>query len=227
MHLSHDRFRNHLSDSWCRMGGLGPSPSAQTGSMDRLNMLVADGNRHMRVLIKGLLAAIGVRNIREAADGADAFKEMLTFPVDVIITEMMMAPLDGIEFTKLIRTASDSPNPAVPILMVSAYTEWFHVVAARDAGVTEFLAKPFSAEDLSIRLYSVLHDKRAFVRSKNFCGPDRRRHPSIHRGSIERRRDLLAAGPCPAKLAIRPKPIEPGVVTPVPGLVDVPSFVRT
>ena len=56
-----------------------------------------------------------------------------------------MEPLDGLDFARLIRTASDSPQPFVPIIMITGYTEEARVRAARDVGVTEVLCKPVTA----------------------------------------------------------------------------------
>jgi len=62
-----------------------------------------------------------------------------------VITDWRMEPLDGLDLTRIIRTGEDSPNPFVPIIMLTGYTEVARVHEARDAGVTEFLAKPVSS----------------------------------------------------------------------------------
>ena len=86
-----------------------------------------------------------------------------------------MGPSSGIELTKRIRTASDSPNPFLPIIMVSGYSEVARVLKARDAGVNEFLAKPVSAHSIYTRIKMLIERPRTFVRSPAFVGPDRRR----------------------------------------------------
>ncbi|MBT7136337.1 MAG: response regulator, partial [Rhodospirillaceae bacterium] len=83
-------------------------------NLERLNFLVVDDNSHMCALVKGILNALGVKNVVDAADGADAFKELRHYNADIIICDWNMEPLDGIDFTKMVRTASDSPNPFVP-----------------------------------------------------------------------------------------------------------------
>ena len=102
---------------------------------------------------------------------------------DFVLTDLSMKPIDGIEFTKLVRTAQDSPNPYVPIVMVTGHTERARVEAARDAGVTEFLAKPITAQNLLLRLAEIVERPRAFVRCDTYFGPDRRRRadPDYHR----------------------------------------------
>ena len=76
----------------------------------------------------------------------------------------------------LVRTASDTPNPMLPVIMLSGHTEPKRVAEARDAGVTDFLSKPVSPKALYLRIEQVILRPRQFVRAKAFEGPDRRRH---------------------------------------------------
>lgn len=144
-------------------------------NLSRLNVLVVDENRFMRTLIKGVFHAFGIRNVREVGDSADALKELKVFSADLITTELSMQPLDGLELVKLIRAGQDSPNRTVPILAVTAYTERHMVERARDAGVDEFLAKPITAEAMQARLAALFYNRRPFVQTKTYFGPDRRR----------------------------------------------------
>lgn len=143
-------------------------------NLERVTFLVIDDNKHMRALIKSILHALGVRTIRDCADGADAFKELGHFAADIIICDWNMAPLDGLDFVRLVRTGRDSPNPYVPIIMLTGHTEMHRVAAARDAGVHEFLAKPISAKSLFLRIKSIIDKPRPFVRTSNYFGPEPR-----------------------------------------------------
>ncbi len=101
-----------------------------------------------------------------------------------------MEPLDGVDFVRLVRTANDTPNPYVPIIMLTGFTEMRRVTEARDAGINEFLAKPVSAKAIYQRLATIIDNPRPFVRSKTFFGPDRRRQNlGPPRGMAERRKD--------------------------------------
>ena len=86
-----------------------------------------------------------------------------------------MEPFDGIELTKKIRTDPRSPNPYVPIILMTGYSAQIRVMQARDTGVTEFLVKPFTAQDLYTRIEQVIEKPRQFVDTGEFFGPDRRR----------------------------------------------------
>jgi len=86
-----------------------------------------------------------------------------------------MELLDGLDFVRLVRTAKDSSNPYVPIIMLSGYTEYGRVIEASDAGMNEFLAKPISAKALYQRFAANIDNLRPFIRTKHYFRPDRRR----------------------------------------------------
>ncbi len=154
----------------------------------RLNVMIVDDNPHMRILIRDILLGFGVKDVVECPDGSEAISELQHRPADIVIADWMMEPLDGLDFTRLIRTANDSPSRFVPIIMLTGHTERHRIVEARDAGVTEFLAKPVTANGLYARLRSVIENPRQFVQSQSFSGPDRRRRTEDVDGP-DRRKD--------------------------------------
>lgn len=166
--------------------GIGAN-SNQGYNLERLNFLVVDDNKHMRALVKTILHALGAKNVLEAADGADAFKELRHFPADIIICDWNMSPLDGLDFVRLVRTGKDSPNPFAAIIMLTGHTEMHRVVEARDAGVHEFLAKPISAKALYSRIRSIIERPRPFIRTNTYFGPDRRRRQMDYKGKERRK----------------------------------------
>ena len=95
----------------------------------------------------------------------------------------------GLDFVIRVRTAEDSPNPYVPIIMLTGHADKEHVMAARDAGVHEFLAKPVSPRNVYGRLISVLNNSRSFVRVGDYFGPDRRRCEALFEGESKRAGD--------------------------------------
>jgi len=143
--------------------------------LDRINVLVIDDNKHMRQLLKTLLSAYGVVNIYEAKDGGEGFEKLLEHEVDLVLCDLVMEPVDGFSFINRVRQGKDSPDPFIPIIIVSGYTERFRVTDARDYGATEVLAKPVSAKELAARITSCIETPRPFVRTKEYFGPDRRR----------------------------------------------------
>ena len=145
-------------------------------NFDYLKALVVEDNAHMRTLLRSLLLALGMKNVYEAADGQTGFDELRSRKPDFVMTDLSMKPVDGIEFTRMVRQGNDSPNPYVPIIMVTGHTERLRVESARDAGVTEFLAKPITAQNLLLRIAEIVERPRPFVRCEGYFGPDRRRH---------------------------------------------------
>jgi two-component system chemotaxis response regulator CheY len=142
---------------------------------DLLKILLVDDNHHMRVLLTEILRAIGVKLVFEAADGAEALQMMRTHPIDIVMTDLNMHPLDGIDFVRLVRNSKDSPNPMVPVIMITGHSTLRRVAEARDVGVTEFLSKPVTARGVIERISRVVEYPRSFVRSGDYFGPDRRR----------------------------------------------------
>lgn len=129
----------------------------------------------MRSLIKELLKSAGVADVREAGDPIDAFELLRTVPVDILLVDLSMPMIDGVEFVKMIRTSADSPNQFLPIIMITGHSEKSKVFAARDAGVNEFLVKPINAKSLMARLAAIVENPRSYVRAGGYFGPDRRR----------------------------------------------------
>jgi CheY-like chemotaxis protein len=144
-------------------------------AFERLKVLVVEDNAHMRSLLRSLLASLGMRDIAEAGDGDEALILLRNRKCDLIITDLAMKPMDGLAFTREIRHSPTSPNPFVPIVMMSGHTEKHRFQAARDAGITEFLAKPITAQSLFARIAEIIDRPRPFVRCPNYFGPDRRR----------------------------------------------------
>lgn len=145
------------------------------GGLENLRVLLVDDNQHMRAIVTTVLAGVGVRHIRETRDGAEALEALKEWPADVAIVDFQMFPIDGVEFTRMVRNAPDSKNPYLPIVMMTGHSERSRVVEARDAGVTEFVAKPLTAKSVLERLQAVIYRPRPFVRSASYFGPDRRR----------------------------------------------------
>jgi CheY-like chemotaxis protein len=143
--------------------------------LNRLQVLVVDDNHHMINILKTILRGFGVKEVLEARDAAEAFSILGSTPIDFLICDYAMSPLNGIEFVRLVRTASDSPAPLVPIIMLTAYSERSNVEAARDAGASEFCVKPVTAVELYKKVTAIVNLPRSFVRSQAFIGPDRRR----------------------------------------------------
>ena len=156
-------------------------------AFNELSILIADSNANMRQIVRATLRSFGVRNIEEAEDGATCLELFQNSCPDFLITDIKLPIIDGLEVVRLIRTPETSSNPFIPIIILTADTEKRHVIAARDAGVTEFLCKPVSPRSLYLRIKSVVETPREFVRTRHFFGPDRRRFVCTRYNGVERR----------------------------------------
>lgn len=154
----------------------------------RLNVIVIEDNPHMRMLLKSIMHALGFQTVMEAGDAGEGFEMLKQFPADFAIVDWHMKPVDGLEFIRMVRRASDSPNPYLPIIMVTGHTELHRVIEARDAGANEMMAKPVSPGALYSRIISVIEHPRSFVRTDEFFGPDRRRRDLGPPAGAEERR---------------------------------------
>lgn len=153
----------------------------------RLRVLIVDDNHHMINIVKTILRGFGIKDFLEARDAAEAFDLFRGTAVDFIVLDFAMNILDGTDFVRLVRTGSDSPNPYVPIIMLTAYSERSRVLAARDAGVTEFCCKPVTPVELYKKVAAIVNSPRPFVRSNVYVGPDRRRHKDDNYKGDDRR----------------------------------------
>jgi CheY-like chemotaxis protein len=118
----------------------------------------------------------------KAEDGAAGLEAFTHYMPDIVITDWAMPIFDGHELTQMIRQPDGNVNPCVPIIMLTCHSEKKRVVTARDAGITEFLAKPISAKSLYQRILNVVANPRSFVKTRSYFGPDRRRNGNAPRG---------------------------------------------
>ena len=158
-----------------------------TYQFHRISVMVVEDNMPMMEITKSLLMAFGIGNVICASNGEIAYKRFFQYNPDIVIADWMMKPMDGISLTERIRNAPDSPNPYVPVILMTGFSEKRRVLEARDAGVTEFLVKPFNAKDLYKRIAQVIERPRQFVRSDDFFGPDRRRKKLEEHVGLQRR----------------------------------------
>ena len=162
---------------------------------EKISVLIVEDNLPMMELTRSLLETFGIMNVESAPNGEEGFKKFCRGNHDLIIADWMMKPMDGISLTRRIRNDPQSPNQFVPVILVTGFSEKRRVIQARDAGVTEFLVKPFNARDLYRRIAQIIERPRQFVRSEDFFGPDRRRNrKTSYTGPKRRESDLRDDG---------------------------------
>lgn len=156
-----------------------------------LNVLILEQQSLMRNLMKHVFHEFKVKNTHITYDVDTAFQIFCETDIDLVLTDWSRG-IDGMGFLKNVRLHDDSPNPYVPVIVVTANTEIDHVFIARDTGMSEYLAKPVSATMIYSRICATIDSTRPFVRAGGFFGPDRRRRRAQYLGADRRINDLRA-----------------------------------
>ena len=159
-----------------------------TSILNRIRIILADDQAEIRTLGRQMLADLGFINVECASDGYDAYRKFVAKPASMVITDLNMMPVDGLELIRRIRTAPDSPNRYVPIIVLSCNTDEESVSLARDAGINDFLAKPLSVNTLYTHLETLIARPQKFIRAGGYFGPNRRRHIPTPRAQERRAR---------------------------------------
>jgi len=162
-------------------------------------ILIIDDSDFMRNLITDLCRNFGFGDIMKAATVQDAIDIVSQVEVDIVLCDWEMGKdgSTGLDFISFVRNDPVSPNPHLPIIMLSGYTEMWRIQQARDKGATEYLKKPMSAHTVLERICSVIDNPRSLVEAPGFVGPDRRRREGLYTGP-DRRSAASAASEDPA-----------------------------
>lgn len=119
-----------------------------------MHILVVDDYNTMRRIIKNLLKQLGFDNVDEASDGTDALTKLHDKQYGLIISDWNMEPMTGLDLLKKVRVDEKVKN--IPFIMVTAESKPENVIAAKQAGVSNYIVKPFNAETLKTKMASVL-----------------------------------------------------------------------
>ncbi len=120
-----------------------------------MNVLIVDDYQTMLRIIRNLLKQIGFNNVDEATDGSMAFDYIKKRNYGLVISDWNMEPMTGLELLQKVRGANDDFS-RIPFIMVTAESKTENVIAAKQAGVNNYIVKPFNAETLKMKIESVL-----------------------------------------------------------------------
>jgi two-component system chemotaxis response regulator CheY len=119
-----------------------------------MNVLIVDDYKTMLRIIRNLLKQIDFNNVEEATDGAEALSKLRAGNFGLVISDWNMAPMTGLELLQEVR--QDSRLKGLPFIMITAESKTENVVAAKQAGVSNYIVKPFNAETLRDKIEKVL-----------------------------------------------------------------------
>ncbi len=131
----------------------------------RLKVLVVDGSKHMRVVLRRHLYALTIGNVREAATGQEGVKLLGDFHPDLIICDLESERMGGLELVAQLRAGIAGVDPLVPVITVTGAIDVAEMRALCEAGAAAVLPKPI----LLRRLYLAVVD--ALDRSRGACPP--------------------------------------------------------
>lgn len=154
----------------------------------KLSVLLIDDHKLTKNVLVKTLNAFGFVQIYEAGKKEDVLKLMMKKEIDIVISEWGEDTTEFNQIVKMIRRDPQIINHYIPIIVITQQTEYRLIKEARDAGTSEFLIKPFSAEILLKRIISIIESPREFVIRDDFVGPDRRRRRSLDYTGPERRK---------------------------------------
>ncbi|KZD08125.1 response regulator [Oceanibaculum pacificum] len=119
-----------------------------------MEILIVDDYRTMLRIIRNLLKQIGFDNVDEATDGSMALKKMREKSYGLVISDWNMEPMTGLQLLKEVR--ADAKLKSTPFIMVTAESKTENVIAAKQAGVNNYIVKPFNAATLKMKLVAVI-----------------------------------------------------------------------
>lgn len=156
---------------------------------EELDFLIADASAHMRKLVRAMLTGFGANRVYEVGDGAAALEVVEGQMPHVLICDIKMPIINGVELMRMIRNPDASKNPYIPIIVATAQSQKKTIVQVRDAGATEVLCKPFSITGLYRRVQNIVINPRTYIEVSDYFGPDRRRRADPGYSGPYRRHD--------------------------------------
>lgn len=156
--------------------------------LKKIRILIVDDEKLILRLITDVLNHLGFKSITTALTGKDAMEKIRNEEFDFIITDWRMPDIKGIDLIHFIRSSGECTYPRVPIILLTGNTGSNYIVQARDAGVTEYMIKPFSAQQLVKHIKSIIENPRSFVDAPSYRGPNRRFHNAPTPHNIDRRK---------------------------------------
>jgi DNA-binding response OmpR family regulator len=149
--------------------------------LSRCSTLLVEVDINVSNAFESLLRSFQFGQIETASSGEEAIEYLKVMKQDyhpgpdLIISNLVMAPINGLLLLRWIRGSKDCPNRMVPFLMISGATSREDVNISRDLGSNEFIASPFSPTSIYKQILKIIDSPRQFVSAQNYFGPDRRR----------------------------------------------------
>ncbi len=164
---------------------------------DRISIMVVEDNEYMLDILVNSLKRLGFTRVTKAKNGKEAVEYLkltgksfgtAVDAIDIVISDFIMSPVSGVHLLQWLRDDKASPSRFMPFIMLSGAADRVNVEASRDHGVTDFMAKPFSVENIYKVLQRIIDAPRQYVTTQTYFGPCRRRSAKPAPGGRERRK---------------------------------------
>lgn len=163
-------------------------------NLEKAVVLVLDDNGPSLDILSQVVSGFGVKQLHRADSVKDAQDLARTKTFDLIISDVQMPDVDGVEFIQWLRRDALEANRYIPVILVTGHTRKPDVLRIRDAGANFMVAKPITPKVLLERIFWVAREERPFIECDAYVGPDRRfKHEGPPPGTDGRRRDDLPA----------------------------------
>ena len=130
--------------------------------LDRnMNVLIVDDHKTMLRIVRNILAQLNIVNVDEASDGQNALQKLVQKKYDLILSDWNMMPMTGLELLQYVRRDATYGHKKVPFIMITAEARPENVVEAKQAGVDNYVIKPFDAATLEHKIKTVFANRSA------------------------------------------------------------------
>ncbi|MEQ9448145.1 MAG: response regulator [Rhodospirillaceae bacterium] len=160
-----------------------------TDYLSPFTILVVEPHPFMRRMMRSVLQLLGARTIIEASSVREAVNSVEHSPIDFILSESFLPGMGGSAFTKWLRS-KHTDQRFTPVIMVSSEGRVEKIIEARNAGINEYVRKPFTARSLILRIREIIENPRPFVEAAKYSGPDRRRRATALDAGEDKRRPI-------------------------------------
>ena len=134
--------------------------SLEVADFSELDVLLVEDNQFIRLLLREMLLAFGVRNVREVSDGTQALWQIQRRPPDLVITDWVMAPGDGLSLLRKLRSGARGGTPRIPVIVLSGHATDDYVALALGEGADSYIVKPFNAATLMTHIMKVAKEDK-------------------------------------------------------------------
>ena len=139
-----------------------------------IEVLVVDDSPHMLKLLRLILSSMEIRTVHCVEEPESALDQIIVLRPHLVITDILMQPIDGLALTKAIRGCDDGFVRFTPVFVLSGFTDRAHVLEACNAGAHAVLAKPVSPKTLYQRIHALIEYPPDFIETPSYFGPERR-----------------------------------------------------